>query len=209
MKARIAVGDITTFSGDAIVNAANPPMLGGGGVDGAIHRAAGPGLVEACRQVWADEDGVRCPVGQVRPTPAFDLPCKWVFHTVGPIFDLQRSGPLRPGESTASFVATPKSSLAGCQPKVAAFKIDKEQQLRDCFKFSMVLAVAMGLESIAFPAISTGVYGCPHETCAAVAAKFVKDHVDWPLAVTFFIHPAEHYSVWVQAFRDAGIDVLG
>jgi len=136
VKVSIVSGDITGFDGDVIVNAANPVMLGGGGVDGAIHRAAGPALREACALVWQNGDGIRCPVGHVRPTPAFRLKCKWVFHTVGPIFKIQRSGPPHAGESPAG---------------------DKnpDQELMNCFRRAGAIAVAMGLRSIAFPAIST------------------------------------------------------
>ena len=88
-------GDITTLRVDAIVNAANERMLGGGGVDGAIHRAAGPRLLEACRQVPEVSEGVRCPTGQARITPGFDLASDWVIHTVGPVYrDAEESRPL-------------------------------------------------------------------------------------------------------------------
>jgi O-acetyl-ADP-ribose deacetylase len=83
----VVQGDLTKQDVDAIVNAANPLMLGGGGVDGAIHRAAGPRLREACRQVPQDEDGARCPTGEARITPGFDLPARFVIHTVGPVYD--------------------------------------------------------------------------------------------------------------------------
>jgi O-acetyl-ADP-ribose deacetylase (regulator of RNase III) len=79
-------GDITAQAVDAIVNAANPIMLGGGGVDGAIHRAAGPRLVEACRRVPKNGRGIRCPTGEARITPGFDLPARFVIHTVGPVY---------------------------------------------------------------------------------------------------------------------------
>lgn len=79
-------GDLTTQDVDAIVNAANERMLGGGGVDGAIHRAAGPRLLEACRAVPEVRPGVRCPTGEARITPGFDLPARWVIHTVGPVY---------------------------------------------------------------------------------------------------------------------------
>ena len=84
---RLAIerGDITRSNTDAIVNAANVIMLGGGGVDGAIHRAAGPRLLDACRQV-PQHDGIRCPMGEARITPGFDLPARFVIHTVGPIY---------------------------------------------------------------------------------------------------------------------------
>ncbi len=88
MTARIDIvqGDLTRQAVDAIVNAANRKMLGGGGVDGAIHRAAGPRLLEACRQVPEVEPGVRCPTGEARITPGFDLPARHVIHTVGPVY---------------------------------------------------------------------------------------------------------------------------
>ncbi|MFA6234679.1 MAG: macro domain-containing protein [Bacteroidota bacterium] len=188
MKIHIVAGDICGFNGDVVVNAANPAMLGGGGVDGAIHRGAGPALKEACKMVWKDADGVRCPVGQVRPTPAFNLPCKWVFHTSGPIFNLQRAGFGHPGESIEG-------------------DTDPEGLLKSCFRRCGVLAVAMGLESIAFPAISTGVYGCPQETCARVAAEWIRAFNGRPLDVTFYIHPAEHLGTWMKIFEGAGIEI--
>src|SRR6185369_5051181 len=88
----VRLGDITTFDVDAIVNAANERMLGGGGVDGAIHRGAGPELLAACRAVPEVRPGVRCPTGEARITPAFGLPAKFVIHTVGPVWHGGRSG---------------------------------------------------------------------------------------------------------------------
>ena len=82
----LRIADLTTLDVDAIVNAANPALLGGGGVDGAIHRAAGPGLLRACRALPEVEPGVRCPTGEARVTPGFDLRVRWVVHTVGPIW---------------------------------------------------------------------------------------------------------------------------
>lgn len=185
MKVTLVAGSICDFSGDVVVNAANPVMLGGGGVDGAIHRAAGEGLYGLCEAVRADADGIRCPVGHVRPTPAAGLPCKWVFHTVGPIFKIQRH--VGPGESQQG---------------------DKnpEALLKSCIHRAGSMAVMMGLKSIAFPAISTGVYGCPQETCAEIAAKWCKGHAKLDLDVTFFIFPAEHLGVWIRAMKDTGVD---
>lgn len=80
-------GDLTRHHADALVNAANETLLGGGGVDGALHRVAGPGLLKACRQLPEVAQNVRCPTGEVRVTPAFDLPARWVLHTVGPVWD--------------------------------------------------------------------------------------------------------------------------
>ena len=129
--------DITTLSVDAIVNAANSSLLGGGGVDGAIHRAAGPRLLEACRAVPEVRPGVLCPTGEARITPGFDLPADHVIHTVGPVW---HGGEMREPEL-----------LAGC------------------YANSLALADEEGLSSIAFPAISTGVFGYPMELAAELA----------------------------------------
>lgn len=143
--ARIEVwrGDITTLEVDAIVNAANERMLGGGGVDGAIHRAAGPELEQACRAVPEVRTGVRCPTGEARITPGFDLPARWVIHTVGPRW---RGG----GEGEPELLAS-------------------------CYRSSLELASERGIESIAFPAISCGVYGYPPERAAAIAVREIRD----------------------------------
>jgi len=150
MRDRIerTVGDITTLDVDAIVNAANQKMLGGGGVDGAIHRAAGPRLRQACEAVEPVEGDVRCPTGEARITPGFDLPAKFVIHTVGPVYS--RSN-----------------------PKVA-------DQLAACYENALKLAEENDVDSIAFPAISTGVYGYPKDEAASIAVnvarRWVKQH---------------------------------
>jgi O-acetyl-ADP-ribose deacetylase (regulator of RNase III) len=137
-------GDITQLAVDAIVNAANERMLGGGGVDGAIHRAAGPRLLEACRAVPELRPGVRCPTGEVRITPGFDLPARFVIHTVGPVW--------RGGEA------------------------DEDALLAACYRRSLALAESQGLESVAFPAISCGVYGFPLERACAIAVREIRAH---------------------------------
>ena len=139
---QIVQGDITTLAVDAIVNAANQRMLGGGGVDGAIHRAAGPELYEACLKVPEVRPGIRCPTGEARITPGFKLPAKFVIHTVGPVY--------RDGQH-------------GEPEKLAA-----------CYRNSLALAAENGCKSIAFPCISTGVYGYPIEDAAKIAVREAK-----------------------------------
>jgi O-acetyl-ADP-ribose deacetylase len=135
----VVQGDITKLDVDAIVNAANERMLGGGGVDGAIHRAAGHQLYEACLAVPEVRPGVRCPTGQSRITPGFTLKARYVIHTVGPVW---RGG----GDGEAEL-------LASCY--ASAFELARQHQVR----------------SIAFPAISCGIYGYPIDQAAAIAVR--------------------------------------
>jgi O-acetyl-ADP-ribose deacetylase (regulator of RNase III) len=131
--------DITTLDVDAIVNAANETLLGGGGVDGAIHRAAGPGLLAACRALPQVRPGVRCPTGEARLTPGFDLPARYVIHTVGPVWHGGGHG--------------------------------EAEALASCHREALRLAGAHGVASIAFPAISCGVYGYPVRAASAIAVR--------------------------------------
>ena len=139
-------GDITKLRLDAIVNAANERMLGGGGVDGAIHKAAGPRLLEACRAVPEVRPGVRCPTGEARITEGFNLPAKFVIHTVGPIW---RGG-----------------------------VYSEDELLAACYNSSLRLAQSYSLKSIAFPAISCGVYGFPVERAASIAVREIRNYVE-------------------------------
>ena len=139
MTIEIVRADITDVAADAIVNAANERLLGGGGVDGAIHRAAGPELLAACWALPEVRPGVRCPTGESRITPAFRLPATYVIHTVGPVWRGGRHG----------------------EPDLLA----------SCYRSALTLASEHGVRSIAFPAISCGVYGYPIEEAADIAVR--------------------------------------
>ncbi len=135
-------GDITKISVDAIVNAANTSLLGGGGVDGAIHLASGPQLLKACKEIREKEYPKGLPIGEAVITPGYLLPSKYVIHTVGPIW--------RGGNS------------------------NEEELLSNCYTNSLILATKHNLKTIAFPAISTGVYRFPKD----LASKIAKDTVE-------------------------------
>jgi O-acetyl-ADP-ribose deacetylase (regulator of RNase III) len=138
-------GNITKQDVDAVVNAANSSLLGGGGVDGAIHRAAGPELLEACRKIG------RCKTGDAHITPGFRLQARHVIHTVGPVWQDGRSG----------------------EPALLA----------SCYRRSLEVAEAHGLKSIAFPAISTGIYGYPKEAATSIAVETTRAHLAGPSGI--------------------------
>ena len=139
-KVQIVEGDITKQEVDAIVNAANTSLLGGGGVDGAIHRAAGPELLEETKKIGG------CPTGEARASKGYHLPSKWVIHTVGPVW--------------------------------AGGNKNEDSLLASCYRNSLKTALDLGVETIAFPSISTGAYGFPLERATEIAMKETKEFLE-------------------------------
>ncbi len=158
--------DITGLEVDAIVNAANKSLLGGGGVDGAIHRAAGPDLLEECKTLNG------CKTGEAKITKGYNLKAKYVIHTVGPIWNNGKS--------------------------------KEELKLRNCYKNSLALATEYNLKSIAFPAISTGVYKFPYELATKIAveevSEFLKNHTD--TKVIFACFDQHIYEAYLREVSD-------
>ncbi|MFG2194729.1 O-acetyl-ADP-ribose deacetylase [Streptomyces sp. NPDC048639] len=138
----LSMGDITDQTVDAIVNAANSSLLGGGGVDGAIHRGGGPEILEECRALRASRYGKGLPAGQAVATTAGRLPARWVIHTVGPVWSS--------GE-------------------------DRSETLASCYRESLRVADELGARTVAFPAVSTGVYRWPLDDAARIALTEVRD----------------------------------
>ncbi|MFI5203996.1 MAG: O-acetyl-ADP-ribose deacetylase [Flavobacteriales bacterium] len=162
---KVIQGDITQQRVDAIVNAANTTLLGGGGVDGAIHRAGGPQILEECRAIVANKGG--CETGEAVITSAGNLPCKFVIHTVGPIWN------------------------GGTK--------NEAEKLANCYRNSLLLAVENNIKTIAFPNISTGVYGYPKKPAAEIAVKTVKEFMSakkYLERIYFVCFDDENYSIY-------------
>jgi O-acetyl-ADP-ribose deacetylase len=175
-RVAIKVGDITNESVDAIVNAANSTLLGGGGVDGAIHRAGGPAILEACREIRRVQFPDGLPTGQAVITTGGKLPAKHVIHTVGPVYG-------RGGQAKAELLAA-------------------------CYSNSLELARQNNLRTIAFPAISTGVYGYPMDEAAAVSSRTIgrfferENSIDEVRLVFFLLSDAQTF-LQHQAFTES------
>ena len=162
----VVEGDITKQPVEAIVNAANTTLLGGGGVDGAIHRAAGPGLLAECRTLGG------CPTGQAKMTKGHNLPAKWVIHTVGPVWHGGGRG--------------------------------EDELLASCYRTSLALAVGKSVRTVAFPAISTGVYGFPFARATAIAVREVRSFLEKNPSlekVVFVCFGQEAYECYLRAIE--------
>ena len=170
----VVTGDITTLAVDAIVNAANSSLMGGGGVDGAIHRAGGPAILAACKAIREERYPDGLPAGEAVETTGGSLPARFVIHTVGPVWHGGTG--------------------------------DEEQTLSRCYRNSLAIALRLGLHSLAFPAISTGVYGYPPERAARVAWKTVSAWIGsnpLPRAVTLVFFSAHDTRIFLQAVDDS------
>ena len=172
---RILNTDITELRVDAIVNAANETLLGGGGVDGAIHRAAGPALLNACRALPQVRPGVRCPTGEARLTEGFALPARFIIHTVGPVWQGGDEG----------------------EPALLAA----------CYRNVLAIFEAQSLASIAFPAISCGVFGYPPEQAALIALGEIGKPAHAGLKVTLCCRGERILQSYRDAAKTLGIEV--
>ncbi|MFJ3204912.1 O-acetyl-ADP-ribose deacetylase [Streptomyces sp. NPDC086989] len=147
-------GDITAEHADAVVNAANSSLLGGGGVDGAIHRRGGPEILEACRALRASQYGKGLPTGRAVATPAGRLPARWVIHTVGPVWSRDE---------------------------------DRSALLASCYRESLRVAAELGARTVAFPAVSTGIYGWPMDDGARIAVETARASASPPVEEVRFV----------------------
>ncbi|MET8943541.1 O-acetyl-ADP-ribose deacetylase [Streptomyces sp. NPDC004542] len=161
-------GDITRQTADAIVNAANSSLLGGGGVDGAIHRRGGPAILEECRGLRASHYGKGLPTGQAVATTAGELDARWVIHTVGPVWSASE---------------------------------DRSALLASCYRESLRVAGELGARTVAFPAVSTGVYGWPMDDGARIAVETVRTTDTTVEEVRFVLFDEHAYASFADALR--------
>lgn len=165
---RLVRGDITEQRVDAVVNAANSSLLGGGGVDGAIHRAGGPEILAECRALRASHYGRGLPTGQAVATTAGRLPARWVIHTVGPVFSRDE---------------------------------DRSELLASCHRESLRVADEIGARTVAFPAVSTGVYGWPPKDAARIAVETVRAARTSVEEVRFVLFGERVYQAFAERLR--------
>jgi O-acetyl-ADP-ribose deacetylase (regulator of RNase III) len=166
MHTTLVLGDITLQQVDAIVNAANSTLLGGGGVDGAIHRRGGPAILEECRALRASRYGEGLPTGQAVATTAGDLPARWVIHTVGPVY---------------------------------AKREDRSHLLASTYRESLRVADELGAETVAFPAVSAGIYGWPLDSAASIAVSTVRSTPTEVAEVRFVLFSQDVYDAFAAA----------
>ena len=169
-KIELVRGDITQLKVDAIVNAANSSLMGGGGVDGAIHRAGGSTILEECKKIIAKQGG--CPTGEAVITSGGNLPAKFVIHTVGPVWN--------------------------------GGKKNEAEKLANCYRNSLQLAISNNIKTIAFPNISTGIYGYPKKKAAEIAVKTVKEfiqHTNLISKVIFVCFDDENFNLYKQLLK--------
>ncbi|HWC22023.1 MAG TPA: O-acetyl-ADP-ribose deacetylase [Flexivirga sp.] len=161
--------DITTLTVDAVVNAANSSLMGGGGVDGAIHRAGGPDILRECRELRDSHYPDGLPTGQAVATTAGELPARWVIHTVGPVFSRRE---------------------------------DRSALLADCYRNSLRVAGEIGARTVAFPAVSAGIYGWPMDDAARIAVRTVRGSSTALDEVTFALFSADALAAFEAALAD-------
>ena len=166
MEIELVQGDITDQRVDAVVNAANSSLMGGGGVDGAIHRKGGPAILAECRDLRAAHYGKGLPTGQAVATTAGDLPARWVIHTVGPVYAKSR---------------------------------DRSELLASCYRESLRVADELGAASVAFPAVSAGIYGWPLDDAARIALGTVRATPTDVQVVRFVLFSADVHAAFERA----------
>lgn len=168
MRITLVLGDITEQDADAVVNAANSSLLGGGGVDGAIHRRGGPEILEECRRLRASKYGKGLPTGQAVATTAGRLPARWVIHTVGPVYAKSK---------------------------------DRSALLASCYRESLRVAAELGARTVAFPAVSAGIYGWPLDDAARIAVGTVRDTESPVEEARFVLFSEDVYAAFARALN--------
>ncbi|MGI5225471.1 O-acetyl-ADP-ribose deacetylase [Actinoallomurus iriomotensis] len=168
MRITLVLGDITEQDTDAVVNAANSSLLGGGGVDGAIHRRGGPEILAECRQLRASKYGKGLPTGQAVATTAGRLPARWVIHTVGPVY---------------------------------AKSEDRSALLASCYRESLRVAAELGARTVAFPAVSAGIYGWPLDDAARIAVGTVRETESPVEEARFVLFSDDVYAAFARALK--------